>query len=231
MPNHVDQNLFKSDTMSADISAIAITLSLYAGLVISPGPGFALISRMALSGRRDEALATTAGFGVGATVYAALTMGGLAFVILKVDWLARMVQVLGGVYLIWLGIGAWRHAEVPDVETTAPTSASRAFMTGLLVDLSNPKGIAFFLSLYAIAITSDTALWAKVTIVIGSFVLEIVWYSLVTVLLSRPKPQKIYRRFGTAIDQTIGSVLGLIGVKILYEQTRLLLDTGPFPKA
>lgn len=203
--------------MSADLATVLTTLALYAGLVVSPGPGFALVSRLALSDARAEARACTVGFAVGATLYALLSMTGLALAIRQVAWLADIVQVAGGCYLVWFGVRAWRTAPARESATTPqrPADAWRGFRTGLLVDLSNPKGIAFFVSLYAVAIPPDTALWAKALIILGGFLLEIGWYNVVAALLSTPPAQRTYRRFTAPIERAIGTLLAGFGLRMI----------------
>ena len=89
---------------------------------------------------------------------------------------------------------------------------------GMLVNLSNPKGIAFFIGLYAVAIPPATALWAKLTILVGGLLIEIVWYSLVTVLLSSRPARAAYDRFGVWIERLIGTVLAAFGLRLISEK-------------
>lgn len=85
--------------MTQDFATVLATLALYLAIVVSPGPSFALISRMAVAGERRAALGATLGLAAGATVYAVLTMTGLAVVLGQIGWLARALQVAGGGYL------------------------------------------------------------------------------------------------------------------------------------
>jgi hypothetical protein len=40
------------------------------------------------------------------------------------------------------------------------------------------------MGLYAVAVPPDTALWAKVTIIAGCFIVETLWYGVVAAMLS-----------------------------------------------
>lgn len=207
--------------MHDDLITVVTTLAIYAGVVISPGPSFALVSRLALAGARREAFASTLGFAVGATFYALLSMTGLALLIRQVGGLVDVIQIVGGLYLIWFGIRAWRKTPAEQAETRPhrTNGAWRGFRTGLLVDLSNPKGIAFFVSLYAVAIPPDTALWAKAVIVAGGFLLEVGWYNIVAGLLSIAPAQRFYRRFAVVIERSIGSLLAGFGLRMIAHQS------------
>ncbi|HEX9869829.1 MAG TPA: LysE family transporter [Candidatus Tectomicrobia bacterium] len=207
--------------MSAEISTILTALGLYAAVVVSPGPNFALISRLSISGARPAAIGATFGLAIAATLYAILTMTGLALVLTRIGWLASVIQIVGGCYLIYLGITAWLSAQPATAvqgRGAAPASASRGLRMGLIVNLSNPKGIAFFIGLYAVAVPPDTAIWAKLAILAGGFMLEIIWYGLVMVLLSSRPARTTYERFGLWIERAIGTVLAAFGIRLIAEK-------------
>ncbi|MDA8586491.1 LysE family transporter [Rhodobacteraceae bacterium] len=211
----------------SDASVVLTVLFLYAMIVISPGPNFALISRLALRREDHAAWGATVGLAVAATFYGVLAMVGLSALLQQLGWLTRVVQIGGGLYLVWLGVQAWRHAG--EMTTMEASEAARLGMgryrevlrgvrLGALVNLSNPKGIAFFVSLYAVAVPPNTALWAKATILGSSFLIEIVWYGLVILLLSTGRARRIYDRFGAWIERVIGSALILFGVRLATER-------------
>ena len=207
--------------MSEELPTILTVLALYAAVVVSPGPNFALISRLAISGARPAAIGATFGLAIAATFYAILTMTGLALVLTRIGWLASVIQIAGGCYLIYLGVMAWLSAHpaavAPD-RAAVPANISRGLRMGLIVNLSNPKGIAFFIGLYAVAVPPDTALWAKLAILAGGFALEVIWYSLVMVLLSSRPARAAYERFGLWIERGIGTLMAAFGIGLISEK-------------
>jgi threonine/homoserine/homoserine lactone efflux protein len=207
--------------MSAELITIITTLGLYAAVVVSPGPNFALISRLAVSGARPAAMGATFGLAIAATFYAVLSMAGLAVILTRVGWLASAVQIAGGCYLIYLGVRAWLSSAVRTVASRDPDDAKRmlrGFRMGLLVNLSNPKGIAFFIGLYAVAVPPETTLWAKFVILLGGFALEVVWYGLVILFLSSRPARTAYERFGHWIERCIGALLAGFGIRLISEK-------------
>lgn len=212
----------------SDQSVVLTVLALYLAVVVSPGPNFALVSRLALRGDAPAAQGATLGLAVAATFYAVLAMAGLSVALERVGWLTRAVQVAGGLYLAWLGLQAWRHAgdmrlasegEAPGSGADRLARAWRGFRTGAAVNLSNPKGIAFFVGLYAVAVPPDTALWAKGAILAASFGIEIAWYGLVIAFLSTGRARALYARFGAWIERAIGTVLIAFGLRLATERT------------
>ena len=207
--------------MSPEMFTVATALALYAAVVVSPGPNFALISRLSISGNRLGAVGATFGLAIAATFYAVLTMTGLALVLTRIGWLASLIQIAGGSYLVYLGIMAWMRTQPSATNRKhggAPVGPLRGLRMGLIVNLSNPKGIAFFIGLYAVAVPPDTALWAKLAILSGGFALEILWYGFVIALLSSRPARAAYQRFGISIERAIGTVLAAFGLRLISEK-------------
>ncbi|MGU3575551.1 LysE family translocator [Brucellaceae bacterium C25G] len=207
--------------MSSELITIITVLGLYAAVVVSPGPNFALISRLAIAGARPAATGATFGLAVAATIYAILSMTGLALILTRIGWLAHMVQIAGGCYLIYLGLMAWRPVKSDNSSSQQPLAQPnrlRGFRMGLFVNLSNPKGIAFFIGLYAVAVPPETTLWAKTIILLGGFMLEIIWYGFVILILSSKPAQKAYARFGKWIERVIGTLLAGFGIRLIAER-------------
>lgn len=72
-----------------------ILLALLAG-VVSPGPSFVQVARIAVSRSRADRLAAAAGMGLGALVFAALALAGLHALLTAVPGLYVALKVLGG---------------------------------------------------------------------------------------------------------------------------------------
>lgn len=207
--------------MTPQIMIILTTLGLYAMAVVSPGPNFALISRLALAGCRKAAMGATIGLALSATFYAILTIAGLSVLLTRVGWLASLVQVAGGCYLVYLGVKTWLEAEPkPLGERSAPQqkSAQDGFRMGIIFNLSNPKVITFFLSLYAVTMPAEAPLSTKLAVLLGGFLLEIMWYGLVILLFSTPPARAAYDRAGHWIERAVGTTLTVFGLKLISEK-------------
>lgn len=207
--------------MNSEIAAIATTLGFYALAVASPGPNFALVSRLALSGARRAAVGATLGLALAATFYAILTMAGLSIALTRVGWLASIVQIAGGCYLIYLGVKAWlgaKHKLSPGIRGARDDSPTKGLRTGIIVNLSNPKVITFFLSLYAVTVPIGVSLRTKLALLTGGFLLEVLWYGLVIVLLSTSPARAVYDRAGQWIERVIGTALAVFGLRLISEK-------------
>ena len=121
-------------------------------LSVSPGPDDVLVLRSALRGGPRLGLATVAGVAVGSLAWGTAAAVGVAAVIAGP---ASEVLRLGGAgYLVLLGAvpliaevrGRRGAALAPVGAAPAPGGTGRAFATGLLSDLLNPKIGLFYLA-------------------------------------------------------------------------------------
>ncbi|MFU8947474.1 LysE family translocator [Mycetocola zhadangensis] len=132
-------------------------------LIVMPGPSVLfVVGRSIALGRRAGVLSVVGNalgtipavvavaFGVGALVASSV----VAFTVLK---------VVGGAYLVWLGIQAFRNrSSHADGEPVARVSALTLLRQGFLVGLTNPKTIAFFVAVLPQFVDPATgAAWAQ----------------------------------------------------------------------
>jgi threonine/homoserine/homoserine lactone efflux protein len=207
--------------MRTDVAVILTALTLYLAITVSPGPNLALVSRLAISGSRRAAVGASLGIASADFVYAILSMTGLAVLLGEVGWVARGVQIVGGCYLVYLGLSAWFNSNKTGAtgQPFVARSAWYGMRTGFIVGLSNPKGIAFFVSLYAAVIPLDTSLWARAVILAGGFFIEAPWYGLFGMLLSMPRARALYARLGKWIERLIGTLMVGFGLRLIYDRS------------
>ncbi|MEN3365232.1 MAG: hypothetical protein V7606_2506 [Burkholderiales bacterium] len=208
-------------TMSPSTIIISATL-IWLAAVVSPGPNFLIVSRLALSRSRRSAIGATIGITIGSLIYAALTMFGLSVLILRFAWLGDTIRILGGAYLVWLGIQAWR-ARPENLNLTVVkavedvTSLLRGLRVGFLTEITNPKGIAFFLGLFAAAVPEATPLWAKLVVLLAGGMIEAAWYTAVSFALSSAPMLAGYQKVRRTVDRILGTVLIALGLKVALD--------------
>lgn len=203
-----------------DIDALLKILPLFTLGLISPGPDFMIVSATSLSKGRMEGIKTAAGITTVTSFYTLICLLGLTTVFGHYLWLMIAVKILGGIYLIYLAIMMWRSSLLPSVHpTTQPsvkTSRRSSYLVGVFTCLTNPKVIAFFASIFALAITHDTTPETKAAIVLTTASVCFSWFSFVAFGLSKPSVRERYQRWRRIIDRVTGSVLALFGIKLLF---------------
>lgn len=117
------------------------------GLSVTPGPNSLLVlTHGALHGHR-RTLYTVAGGALGFVALIALSMMGIGALLQASMHALLVLKLIGGAYLIWLGIQLWRAPAIqlrPDAARGAQVRGRDMFRQGLLTALSNPKALLFY---------------------------------------------------------------------------------------
>jgi len=115
------------------------------GIAVVPGPNALLVlTHGALHGNR-KTLFTISGGVIGFVGMIALCVFGLAALLkTSILWLTAL-KIVGGLYLVWLGINLWRSEPVTvQLGDLSRSSGWSLFRQGLLSAISNPKALLLF---------------------------------------------------------------------------------------
>lgn len=195
--------------------AIAATLGIGA---ISPGPSFVYVAQNAVARSRRHGLVTALGTGIGAATFALLALLGLQAFLLAVPVAYTALKIVGGVYLLWLAYKIIRHSREPlsmGKVSVGEKSLLATFRDGLFTQLSNPKTAVVFASIFTALLPREIPAYYYVALPLISFIIDAGWYSLVTIALSTERSRNVYIRFKTVIDRVAGSVMALLGLKLI----------------
>lgn len=189
---------------------------------MSPGPSFILIAKTAVSKSRNEGFGVALGLAFGAVSFALMAIFGFYAILETIPFLYGFLKLLGGTYLLYLAYKMWKHAdELLDVKITLekkPKSFMKAVLFGLITQLSNPKTAIIIGSIFAALLPKVIPAYGELFLCLIAFFADVLWYSLVVVLLSTQKAQQIYLHFKKYIDRVAGSVLGALGVKLALDR-------------
>nr|WP_267957772.1 LysE family translocator [Halomonas zhangzhouensis] len=126
-------------------------------MIIFPGPVALLCTTHGLRFGRHRAFATVLGGGVASLVLMTLSALGLGAVLATSETAFFVLKLLGGAYLIYLGLQAWlARPQSPLNDAPAAVkgqSVPAMFRQGFLVGIGNPKDLLFFAALFPNFIT------------------------------------------------------------------------------
>lgn len=131
-----------------DLQTLMIFIPIGLALNLTPGADMLFCLGQGLKSGPRAGIAASCGISVGSLIHSALAGLGLAAVIAANPIAFEGIRWAGVAYLVWLAIGTLRKpigALVP--ADVAKGSALRAFRTGILVNLTNPKVALFILAL------------------------------------------------------------------------------------
>jgi threonine/homoserine/homoserine lactone efflux protein len=208
--------------MNATLAILAIAAAIAIGAA-SPGPSFVMVVRTAVAKSRADGLAAAFGMGVGGVIFCALALFGMRAVFAQAEWLYIGVKLAGGCYLIYLAARIWRSADQPLTQDGLRIVEGRlfkSFLLGLGTQLSNPKTLVFYGSVFAL-LPADLPLWGDFVLPPIILTIETGWYTLVALAFSLPQPRAAYLRWKGKIDRFAGAVMAALGVKLILSSTRV----------
>ncbi len=212
--------LSKKPVMSATAIFFSIPGALLIG-AISPGPSFVLVSRIAMTASRLDGLAAALGMGLGGAIFGTLALVGLTALLLQVEWLYLILKIVGGAYLVYLGVRIWRGASEPIAASEKVSfhgkSRFRFFFLALLTHVSNPQAAVFYGSIFAALLPASPPIGLLLIHPPSIFVIEAGWYAAVALLFSSQRPRAIYLGSKNWIDRVAGAVMGALGTRLISE--------------
>ena len=185
--------------------------------VASPGPSTVLvIQTAAVAGRRGGLLAAFAMM-VGALAWAAAALYGLQALFAQFAWLYRVFQVAGGLFLVYLAVMIWRHARdpLPEIAVAVSGSDGQIFARALLLQLSNPKIMVFFGSIFLSVLPQNMPGWMDSAVLTIVAINEFTWFAVLALLFSGGPARAFYKRAKVWLDRVMGGVLALLGVRLI----------------
>ena len=189
----------------------------------SPGPDFVLVSQQTLCNGKRAGLLCSMGIALGLSVHILYSAFGLAALIANSSSALWVVRLLGGSYLIYLGISGLRakvtKGSAVAIDKVAEDSAFKTIGLGFLCNALNPKAPIYFISLFTVVISQTSPTQYLFIYGLWMMVLQFMWFSLVTLLLSRPLITAKFHSLGHWIDRIAGTAMLFLGINLLFSST------------
>ncbi|MBY7852393.1 LysE family translocator [Vibrio fluvialis] len=184
---------------------------------MSPGPSLAMVAKHSLAGGRKNGLATAWAHAFGIGVYAFITLIGLAVVLHQSPLLFKTISYAGAFYLAYLGLNALRSkgGVAAKLESGESVSVWQSAREGLMISLLSPKIALFFIALFSQFVAVGNEFSSKALIVVTPFVVDGLWYTFITFLLSSPRLLDKLRARAVLIDRLSGVVLIALALRVV----------------
>ena len=194
-------------------------------LFVTPGPDMSLFLSRTMVGGRSAGIASMLGASFGSLVHTALAAVGLSAVIAASPTAFTVIKVVGAVYLAWLAIDAIRNGSSLNVAEGRKENLSffRVFGMGVMINLSNPKVVLFFVTfLPQFVSAADPHASAKLVFLGVYFVLFSAPLAVLMILGAERVVTSLKRRprIMRAIDYLFAGVFGAFAARILLTEGR-----------
>jgi threonine efflux protein len=203
------------------LQGLLLISSIHLLAAASPGPDFVLVSQQTLSHGKKAGFMCSIGIALGLSIHIIYSALGLAAVIANSATTLWVIKILGGCYLLYLGIQGLRAkastqiSNKPDSKPSMKRSSLKNIGVGFLCNALNPKAPIYFVALFTVVLSPDLPLLHLVIYGLWMMAIQLAWFSSVVVLLSQPIINEKFQRLGHWIDRILGGAMILIGLKIL----------------
>ena len=184
--------------------------------VFSPGPGVIMTLTNALRHSLYGTFGGILGIASGAFVVAAISATGAGIVLATSAMAFTIMKYVGAAYLFFLGIKLWRAPALELKEGTAPVGGfGRRYVEGIALQLTNPKVIFFFLSIFPQFIdATDHYTTQFATLVMTYSALVVLIHLLYAVMANRAKGLLTSAKGSRAVNRAGGVTFILFGAAL-----------------
>ena len=206
------------------LQGLLLITSIHLLAAASPGPDFVLVSQQTLAHGKKTGFMISIGIALGLSVHIMYSALGLATVIANSTSALWFIKIIGGCYLICLGVQGLRAKAANTVNTSmvekvvSARSSFSAIVKGFLCNALNPKAPIYFVALFTVVLSPNLPALHLVIYGIWMMILQLFWFSTVVVLLSRPSVNERFQRLGHWIDRVLGAAMILMGLKVLFSK-------------
>lgn len=206
-------------------------LGLWIAGIVAPGPDVLVVLRHASLGSRRAGVLTALGVMTGNLVWITLSLTGVTVLISRADAAQDVVRVAGALFLGWLGVGGIRAglaARGPAPAGAGPTGGAdggagtgraptpaRAYVLGLVTNLSNAKAIVFFVALFVNVVPAGASRWETLLALVLLLVVGLVWFVGVAWAGSVRRLAAGFRRHGAAVELAAGGLFLALALGLL----------------
>ncbi|ENM5834567.1 LysE family translocator [Vibrio metoecus] len=214
-----------------EMSILATLAGVHFIALLSPGPDVALVVQNSTQHGRKTGVMIALGLSCGILVHLILSLTGISYLVKQQPLLFNLLQLAGGSYLLYLGVGALQSvlaqkSSTPVTNSSAAQLNSRrqAFTKGIMTNLLNPKALVFFVSLLSSLIPASMSVSGKVSAAVILVGLSLTWFSCLAWLLTTSAMQQRMQRITRSIDSLCALVFILAGGVILWQASRAIMQ-------
>lgn len=193
---------------------------------LTPGPDVLLIAKSAASNSKANTFKIILGISMGVVVWVVLTLLGFTVLIEQWPWIQQLIMLLGGVFLAKMGYAMFSGGRAAlkqklSLDVEAQPVQQNYFLNGLFTNLSNPKIVIYFSSVFSLALSSSANTDLKMQLAVLIPIQTVLTFSLLMWILSRARIKAVYQQVSAYIDLISGMLFMLFAIWLWLDVFRL----------
>ena len=200
---------------------------------MSPGPSLALVIRNNINYNRLAGIMTSIGHGLGIAVYATMAVFGLGLILQTNQSLFVIIQVLGLVFLFFLGVLFILQKQSDEIiNENQNQNQINSFFQGFLIAVINPKILIWFTAIYSQFISIEADLTFNIILISTASIIDAIWYIIISIIITGYGVKNFLIDKKQLIQKSTGLILLIISLSLLfniinYDSLELLKNSSP----
>lgn len=184
--------------------------------VLSPGPGVVMTLSNALRYGARGTFGGIIGIACGTLIVASISATSVGVLLTTSAMAFTILKFVGAAYLIYLGIKLWRSPAINiTVQPAQAESFTKRFLEGLSLQLTNPKAVFFFISIFPQFIDLQSNYSAQFSILVTTYIALVLGiHSLYALFAKRAKQWFTSERGGQILNKTASATFVGFGVAL-----------------
>ena len=195
-----------------------IYFSITAFTVLLPGPGVLLTLHNSMQKNTKQTLTGILGISVGIFLVGLISATSLGLILSKSMIAFTCIKILGSIYLMYLGIKMFKKTGSNlnlESDKNNPKSVFSSFSKGLIVSLSNPKAIVFFMSVFPQFINLNESYTPQFLVLTLTYSFLIIIIHAIYAISASFAQNKLLSKKGNAIlNKVCGSIFIIFGITL-----------------
>ena len=184
--------------------------------VFSPGPGVVMTLTNSIRYGFRGTFGGILGIAFGALVVAAVSATSVGVILATSALAFTVMKYVGAAYLIYLGIKLWRAPGFQYKEASAhEAGVAKRFLEGLSLQLTNPKAVFFFLSVFPQFIDQSAAYATQFSVLVLTYsALVVLIHSVYALTAQRAKAWLTSERGGRVVNKAGAATFVFFGAAL-----------------
>ncbi len=191
-------------------------------ITLSPGPDNLMILSFGVSRGRRQGMTFGLGCALGCLSHTLLATLGVSALIAASLWAFTALKICGGLYLVWLGIGALRSQgstfQASSEAGQSQDSLRALFVKGLIANAINPKVVLFFLAFLPqfVRTAEGSIAWQTAQLGIVFTLQAAILFGLLGYFSGHVGQMLVRsRKAGMWLDRIAGAIFVLLGLRLI----------------
>ena len=189
-----------------------------ASLTFFPGPDMMYVIATSIAQGWKKGFEVSMGLCSGLIIHTLVVVLGLGSLLQRIPQSIRFIELFGACYFLFLGFQLWKNALALKESRQETKGAKGLFITGFIMNLSNPKVSLFFISFFPGFLFSDHMSYKQQFLILGMlfFVQAVFVFTISSLVVDR-----LRKKIRVAINQVLWNkvqalVLLFIALILIY---------------